>query len=361
MTEDNNMSAVVAVHALEQLSRFLNEKGVLEIVLRGEGQKIKQIVKVAIDKLPQEKAVNQQMFNKLMNALQNANIMGQMNLAANAVNNAIGMKSLKMLASITKLNQFNLFLSGVNLCATVVGFALVVDKLNHMSAKIDEVFKAVKSAQMSHIQLELDTVLANHRNMLYVRENNEPYSKNDMRKLADDETNILNMLISVFLDSSVIDESLLVSIYSLASMLAISVMYCDEAYYFSSKEQSSGGNKWHPSHAAWMAVFDRILSDEFVMRIQDYGMLELGLNTEETDLYYKSLCAQIVGLKEEIENNQALIQAFDDKESFKKYRELLEMDVRETVMQIFESAGISTDDPEIANALNQAFAQIAVV
>ncbi len=354
------MSAVVAVHALEQLSRFLNEKGVLEIVLRGEGQKIKQFVKVAIDNIPQEKAVNQQMFNKLMNALQNANIMGQMNLAGNAVNTAIGIKSLKMLANITKLNQFNLFLSGVNLCATVIGFAVVDKKLNHMSAKIDEVLNAVKTAQRSQIKFELNKVLAKHRDMLDKRSSNKTYSSDDMRALADDETNMLNMLIDVFFDSSEIDEPLLVSIYSLASMLAISVMYCDEAYYFSSKEQSSGGNKWHPSHAAWMAVFDRILSDEFVMRIQDYGMLELKLNTEETDLYYKGLCAQINGLKEEIENNQALIQAFGDEESFKKYRELLEMDVRETVMQIFESAGISTDDPAIADAVNKAFEQIAV-
>lgn len=356
------MAADVVINSLEQLAKFMNDKGIFEIALRGEKKKFTQFVKVAIENLPQGEASKQQMANKLFNAINNANpLMGGLNLAGNGVNTAIGVKSLKMLREITKLNQFNLILSGVNLCATCAGFAIMFKKLDKMSSKINEVLSAVKTSHKIYVQYEFKKVLSEHSNMLDSRRLQKPYSEEKMRELVDAEYNVLDMLIEAFLENSTGDEETLIfSIYSLASMLAASIMYFDEVYYFTNKENITDGKMWHSSHDTWLSIFDRITATGFVERIQDYGMFELDLNTEENDYYYKSLYEQIVGLTEGIRDNQALITAFGDETNFKKYFEITSQDIRKSATQLFADAGISIDDDEVAKAVNDAFEKVAV-
>ena len=356
------MAADVVINSLEQLVKFMNEKGVFEIALRGENKRFSQFLKVAIENVPQGEAAKQQMANKLFNAVNNMNpLMGGLNLAGSSVNTAIGVKSLKMLGEITKLNQFNLILSGVNLCATCVGFAIMFKKLDKMSSKINEVLNAVKTSHKIYVQYEFKKVLSEHSNMLDSRRLQKPYSEEKMRELVDAEYNVLDMLIEAFLENSTGDEETLIfSIYSLASMLAASIMYFDEVYYFSNKENITDGKMWHSSHETWMSIFDRITANDFLERIQDYGMFELDLNTEEADYYYKNLCRQIINLIEEINDNQFLITAFGDKENFKKYFEIINKDMRETATQLFADAGVSMDDSEISKAVNDAFAKVAI-
>jgi len=241
------MAADIVINSLEQLAKFMNDKGIFEIALRGEKKKFTQFVKVAIENLPQGEASKQQMANKLFNAMNNANpLMGGLNLAGNGVNTAIGVKSLKMLGEITKLNQFNLILSGVNLCATCVGFAIMFKKLDKMSSKINEVLSAVKTSHKIYVQYEFKKVLSEHSNMLDSRRLQKPYSEEKMRELVDAEYNVLDMLIEAFLENSTGDEETLIfSIYSLASMLAASIMYFDEVYYFTNKENITDGKMWH--------------------------------------------------------------------------------------------------------------------
>ncbi len=356
------MAADIVINSLEQLAKFMNDKGIFEIALRGEKKKFTQFIKVAIENLPQGEASKQQMANKLFNAMNNANpLMGGFNLAGNGVNTAIGVKSLKMLGEITKLNQFNLILSGVNLCATCVGFAIMFKKLDKMSSKINEVLSAVKTSHKIYVQYEFKKVLSEHSNMLDSRRLQKPYSEEKMRELVDAEYNVLDMLIEAFLENSTGDEETLIfSIYSLASMLAASIMYFDEVYYFTNKENITDGKMWHSSHDTWLSIFDRITATGFVERIQDYGMFELDLNTEENDYYYKNLFEQIIGLKEGIRDNQALITAFGDETNFKKYFEITSQDIRKTVPQLFADVGISMNDDEVAKAVNDAFEKVAV-
>lgn len=356
------MAADVVINSLEQLAKFMNDKGIFEIALRGEKKKFTQFVKVAIENLPQGEASKQQMANKLFNAINNANpLMRGLNLAGNGVNTAIGVKSLKMLGEITKLNQFNLILSGVNLCATCAGFAIMFKNLDKMSSKINEVLSAVKTSHKIYVQYEFKKVLSEHSNMLDSRRLQKPYSEGKMRELVDAEYNVLDMLIEAFLENSTGDEETLIfSIYSLASMLAASIMYFDEVYYFTNKENITDGKMWHSSHDTWLSIFDRITATCFVERIQDYGMFELDLNTEENDYYYKNLYEQIIGLKEGIRDNQALIKAFGDETNFKKYFEITSQDIRKTATQLFAEAGISMNDDEVAKAVNDAFEKVAV-
>ncbi len=363
------------IRTIEQLLKYANEKGVVEVVIRDKGKKFKKFFKLGVGNLAQRGVANQQMAGRLINAVNNVNPIGiATDLIGNGVNTAIGLKSLdmlheslkilkksyKMLVGIKKLTQLNLLLSGANLCATCAGFAIMFQKLDKMSLKIDAVLGAVKGLQQNFAKYEFKKVLSEHSDMLDSRRLQKPYSEEKMRELVDNEYNVLDLLVEAFMnDSTGNDETLIFSIYSLASMLAVSIMHFDEVYYYTNKENLTDGKVWHASHDTWMSIFDRIADDEFVKKVQDFGFFELDLNTEENDYYYKSLHEQVVSHKEEIEDNQRLIEALEDEINYRKYFELINSDIKETMENIFAEAGISTDD-EIAEVMNDAFERVAM-
>ena len=90
---------------------------------------------------------------------------------------------------------------------------------------------------------------------------------------------------------------MLFSILSIAQMLSASICYFDELYYFNNKEAIGDGDRWYMHHDEWVATFDKLLSPGFIKSIQDYGVLEIGLNTVETDCFYTAFKDQIKSLK----------------------------------------------------------------
>ena len=103
------MANVINIQTLDELRRFLNDKGIMEIALRGKNKKFKTFQKIAQDQLQQNEVSEKDQ--------QAINILNR--------NNNLSEKSLKMLNGVSKLNKLNLVLSGLNLCATCVGFAIM--------------------------------------------------------------------------------------------------------------------------------------------------------------------------------------------------------------------------------------------
>lgn len=295
------MAEVISVKTLDELRRFLNDKGVLEIALRGKNKKFKTFQKIALDQLQQN-----EVSEKVQQAIEILN-----------KNNHIAEKSLKVLNSVSKLSKLNLVLSGVNLCATCVGFAIMYAKLDKMSAQIAEVVAVYKQGQAIQTTFELNKILSEHSNMLDCRKKQSYYTEDQMRELVDGEYNVLTLLIDSFLAEITSNrEDLLFSILSLAQMFSISLRYFDEIYYYENKDAIGDGDRWHISHDKWLAVFDRLVSTEFISDIQDYGIFEMGLTTVEDDCFYINYCDQIKSLKQDVEDNQNLIVSIDDKDLF---------------------------------------------
>lgn len=114
--------------------------------------------------------------------------------------------------------------------------------------------------------------------MLDSRKTKNDYSEEKMRILVDDEFNVLKMLIDTFLLETTNERNnLVLSIYSLASMLTVSIMYFDELYYYNNKDRISNGEYWHSSHNRWMSELDRLSSAEFISKIQDFGFFRIKL------------------------------------------------------------------------------------
>lgn len=333
------------ISTIEQLNKYLNDKGVLEIALRGKNQKFKQFQKVILQDLPQG-----QMQEQIKSAISTLN-----------KNTQISQQTLQMVGNVAKLNQFNLILNAMNLCATCAGFTIICKRLDVVSEKINELLNTLKASNEIQINYEFKKIISEHANMLDSRKTQNYYSEEKMRELVDNEFNVLNMLISAFSKETTDErESLLFSIYSLAAMLAVSLKYFDEIYYYNHKETITNGDVWHMSHDKWMSIYDTLTSNDFILMIQDYGFFELNLNTSENDCYYKSLLKQITDAKQEVADNQRLIQAFDSDTDFRAGIEVTNCDIRETIFQAFNETDVSLEDEEIAKTLNVAFGKLAI-
>ena len=322
------MAGVINITTLEELYQFLNEKGIMEIAIRNKNKCFKTFQKIALDKLQQPEAKA-----KVMEAVQLLN-----------KNNQLTEKSIQMLGNVAKLNKFNLVLSGLNLCATCVGFAIMYAKLDKMSAQINEVIALNKDIEGVHVNYEVKKILSEHSNMVDCRKTQNYYSEEKMRALVAGEYDVLELLTDVFLkDISNDQETLIFSILSLASMLAVSLKYFDETYYFNNKEAIGDGDIWHLDHDKWVSVFDKMSGPEFIERIQDYGFFDMGLTTVENDCFYKSFYDQTRGLKQEIEDNQTLIITIDDAALLRSVIEQSTESIKSEIETALKDVGIDSD------------------
>ena len=344
------MSKEIIANTLEQLKPYLNDKGVLEIVQRGKNKKFKSFVKVALNELPQteEKALVENALNVL-----------NKNLRLNE-------RNLQLLTNVAKSQKIGLLFNGMNLCETCAGFAIMYAKLDSMSNEINQqiakVEKTVKKVQDVQAGYEFNKILSEHTDMLDCRKKQQPYSEEKMRQLVDGEYNVLIMLISAFqMDVSADQKTTIFSIFSLLSMLTVSLMYFDEVYYQNNHEVLGDGEVWHTAHEKWMGVYKTLSDDWFVEKLQDYGMFETDLNTLGIDVFYKGLLEQVKEERENVEDNQALILALEDIDLLHVLHENSDRDVRETIRSAFEDAGAETDMSVVNGAFDNAMKLAAIV
>ncbi len=339
------MDTVIMINSLEELAKFLNEKGVIEIVMRHKNQKFKTFHQIALNNIQQSEAKEK---------------MEQITSVLNK-NNAFIENKLDKLLNIAKLQPLSLMLNGLNLCSTIAGFTIIYLKLEKMSGQINQLMHVVIQGHEIQADYEFKKVISEHSNMLDCRKTQRFYTEEQMRKLVDDEYNVLGMLIDVFMkDLSTDPEELIFSIYSLASMLAVSLRYFDELYYFNNKERIKNGQLWHSSHENWMVVFDRLLDLDFIKKIQDNGFFNLKLSTVENDIYYISLADQIKNLIEDIYDNQTLIEKLDSKESLWNVFACINNEVSEQINSAFKNTPGALEQEELVKAYQDTMRQMAL-
>lgn len=318
------MSDAILVNALEQLLPFLNEKNVLELVVREKNKRIKAFQKVAIDGLAHGE--EQALMNKAIQALN--------------ANTGMAQRSLQMMQDVAKLQQLGLILNGLNLCATCAGFAVMYAKLDSMSTEINQQFlqlqNMMKQGHDLQTSYEFDKVLSEHTNMMDCRKIKKPYSDEKMRELVDAEYNVLKLLIGVAEKGLAADhQNMILSIFSMLSMFTMSLCYFDEQYYFNNRSALGDKNVWHSSHQNWMSVYDKLSSTWFVEMLQDYAVFETKLNTLGVDVYCLALVEQIKDLRQKVEDNQELIIALGDIELLHSLHEAVNANVEKIIETAF--------------------------
>ena len=344
------MSDTLIVDALEQLTPFLNDKKILEIVVRGKNKRIQNFQKVALNELPQNEA--KEVADKALQAL--------------GINNLFENKNLNMIQQVARMQNLSIVLNGLNLCGTCAGFAIIYEKLDKMSAEINQQFiqlqHLIKQGTDIQTEYEFKKVLSEHTDMLDARKIQQPYSEEKMRKLVDAEYNVLEMLINVFQKDIAADgDTIIVSIFSLLAMLTVSLCYFDEQYYFNHHEVVGDQNVWHSSHNKWMTVYSTLLSQWFIEKLQDHGMFETKLTTTGVDIYYTELLDQVSELCQEVEDNQKLIVAIGDATILNDIRETSFREVKESIESALKEAFAEYDTPEYREVFDVAMKQVAMM
>lgn len=336
---------ILNVSKLEQLVPFLNKDNIFEIATRGKNKKFKAFQKVALNNISEGEG--KEMMQQAVTLLNK--------------NTNLAEKSLAIANNMAKLQKLSLVLSGLNLCATCAGFAVMYAKLNKMCDQLNQLINVVKQGQEIQVDYEFKKVISEHSNMLDCRKTQKHYTEEQMRKLVDDEYNVLNMLLDVFLKDLTTDQdSLIFSLYSLASMLAVSLRYFDELYYFNNKEAIGNGDVWHSSHDNWMSAFERLADDEVLKKIQDHGIFDLGLSTFENDVYYTALYDQIMSIKEDIEDNQTLIKTLDDAEVLSSFAKYIDDEVAGKIKKALENTAGCMENDEVQKAYQESMRQMAL-
>ncbi len=343
------MSNAIVINTLEELKAFLNEKGVMEIAIRNRNKKFKAFQKVMISDLPatQEK----ELAEKVIHALNK--------------NTAMNERKLQLLSNVAKLEKIGILLNGLNLCATCVGFAIMYAKLDKMSTEINQqlyqIQKTIKQTQDLQNDYEFNKVLSDHTDMLDSQRRLQPYPENKMRELVDREYNVLTLLINSFQKGVSGDQSTLIfTLFSLLAMFTVSLRTFDEQYYFNNHEALGDQDVWHLAHEKWMSVYDTLSSEWFIEKLQDYGTFETKLNTLEVDIYYINLLTQVADLREEIEDNQALLIAMGDMDLFNQFRKLSAAEVTESIKAAYAEAGEGLDESVVNTAYENAMKQVAM-
>ena len=182
-----------------------------------------------------------------------------------------------------------------------------------------------------------------------------------MIKLVDDEYNVLLMLIEGFMKNHTDDlDNLIVSMYSMAAMMTVSLRYFDELYYMNHKDIIGDGDIWHSSHTNWTSVYDKLLADEFLELIQDHGMFDMGLSIFETEEYYVGLCDQVKEMKETIEDNQMLLLELKTPELMDAFEKYVDREIIATIDNAIEQTEGANSNPALVEAYRKSMKQMAL-
>ena len=350
------MSEVAAISTIQDLYAFANEKGIVEIVIRGAHKRYKVFQKIAIDNLPQQEqqAVTQRVISLLEKNV--ANSERTISLLKN--NNALN-KNFNLLSQVARTNKIGLLLSGANLCATCAGFAMVITELkkveSNLSDQISKLDEDVKKINETWSNYKLREVMEEHNHMLDCFRIQKPFSEEQLRELVASESNVLETLIELYEKDVAVDkEGLLFSILSLLSMFTTTLRYFDESYYFNNHANIKEGD-WYTSHDEWMKVYGKLTRTPFVEKYQDYAMLEAKMNTREADIFYISLIDQIKDLEQQVKDNQGLVKAVGDQDSLQRVREVTIEEVKRVISETLQEACYGVESEEIKAAYEKAY------
>lgn len=339
------MAKEIVVKTSEELLKFLDQNNVLEIVQRDAKKKYKEFIRITLKNSTKEETKDT--VSKVIEQLtKNKNLLDS---------------NIFKINNIAKLQNLTAIMSSLNLCATCIGFAIMYAKLEKLSGQINQLMNVVKQEHEIQTDFEFKKVIAEYRNMLDCRKTRKYYTEEQMRKLVDDEYNVLSMLIEVFTkDLSTEPEGLIFSIYSLASMLSVSLRYFDELYYFNNKEAIADGDVWHSSHSNWMSVYDILTSPEFIKKIQDHGIFDLNLSTEETDIYYISLYDQAKNMVEDVSDNQKLIQLLDNQEVLTEVQASINQSLVDEIEKTIKEVPEASEQEEFVETYQETMKQMGL-
>ena len=200
-----------------------------------------------------------------------------------------GMEALQGLACL------NVALGAANLCATLVTFAIMNEKLDSIQCGIDNIGKRlaqmVKTKQID-IGTDIKELVSDYKHMLDIEEKGSRFSREEYRKLLVgvylNDFKLINYYLNKTVDNQ---DEILSAIYLLSGMLSELIKRYDEVYYFEYKNEK---NNIDPEHEDWMQIFEILSSDAFLKLVSNHCFFDNALSNRKTQeivskLYYSQI------------------------------------------------------------------------
>lgn len=341
------MSNIELITKLVDFKQFTNSDEITGIITRITNKQFESIQKAILEEINQEQGQIPEILKNLFQMI--------------SKNNNTNMGNIVQLSNLKNIDELEMILNGLNLCATVAGFAIMYDKLNKMSSQINKVLSTIKQVQETQGHYEFKKILSIHCDMLDHRKTKKYYTEEQMRELVDGEYNVLSMLIEVFEKGNFEDvETLLYSIISLSSMLAVSLKYFDEIYYFNNKDTIQSGEIWHTSHSCWLNIYDELTSEKMVEALQDYAIFNKSFNTQKMDLFCINVLQTIKDAKKEIEDNQSLLIEFENEKKFNEFKNYTNTQIKEKIEKSIQEVDFY-DNNEAKQIINNILKQVGII
>lgn len=218
----------------------------------------------------------------------------QLSESAKYISNGIdtlaqGMQALQGLACL------NVALGAANLCATLVTFKIMNEKLDNIQCGIDNIGKRLAQMQKAKeidIAIDIKKLVSEYRHMLDIEEKGSKLSREEYRSLLVDVYLYDFKLINYYLSKTVNNQDeILSTIYLLSGMLSELIKRYDEIYYFEYKNEK---NNIDPEHGDWMKIFELLSSEKFLNIVSNHCFFDNSLsnrNTQEiiSKLYYSQI------------------------------------------------------------------------
>lgn len=345
------MAIDVSVGTWEELASFENQDGVLEVVQRVASGKrrgtYRKFVNLDINRLQSrdaQSAISSQLLNN--------------NVFQNETTSWLN-RNPNLIQEVIQIQNLGVVLSAANLCATCVGFAVMYQKLDKMSAEIShqigQLRQTMEKAHTTWTEMELRKVIEEYSDMLDCQKKGKPYSEDQMRNLVSQEYNVLMLLIDVVKEKISGDHRATIdTVFSFLAMYTESLKIFDELYYYNNSENLTGKRVWHNSHDRWLSVYAQLNEAWFEKYLQDYVSFETELDVRQSDIFCAKLLEQVRDLACDVKDNQDLIVAIGDRAALSAVRERVDREIRKELKQDIQIAFGDCHTPEMLNARDEA-------
>lgn len=335
------MTDTVVIHTLDELIRKFGKE--FEIVVRNEKNKrFKEMFQVVY---------NKQNADEIRKTLEN--VLREFNKVDQAVIEQQDMLEHmnEGLQLANKLELFNAVVGVVNVGVSIAGFIIIANKMNEISAQISEVLNTVKNAHEDETMYKFDKVIEQHQYMLSCMNDGTTYSESKFIDLIGEEKAILNLLRKAFINNTCASrESVLQATLCMASMLASSIVYFDNQYYYNHK--SSAG--FYPFESNWILAFQLLREDDFIESLQDYFFLDLHRTQYETDLLTCSVLDHLNECEHAIKLEKSIVTELKSLEEYKEVKRIIAEKVNQDLLSSIQTQ--EANHPQVVALFKEAAA-----
>jgi len=257
---------------------------------------------------------------------------------------AQGMQALEGLACL------NVALGAANLCATLVTFQIMNEKLDNIQCGVDEINRKlnqmIKTKEID-ISTDIKDLVSDYRHMLDIEEKGTQFTLEDYRKLLKRVYLYDDKLIKYYLNGAVNNpDEILSAIYLLSGMLAQLIKRYDESYYFEYKDKSSNVD---PDHDDWMSIFELLSSKEFLDLVSNHCFFDNSLSNRKTQEIVSKLYYSQVNNTVMIEDNNLIAHQCEDSKMLSDFwKKMEERAYVELNNQVAASYNDAEEKPEIS-------------